>query len=52
MIHSTPGLMKVKNPAKGLSKIFTVIDDLREMDRFDNILFSPGLGLEIRCFNM
>ena len=45
-------MWRVKYPAKGLSEIVTVIDDPRDMDQFDNILFFPVLDLEIRSFNM
>ena len=50
--HSTTGVTRVKNPAKGLSEIITVIDYPRDMNQLDNILFSPVLDLGIRSFNM
>ena len=50
--HSTRGVARVKNPAKGFSKIVTVIGYPRDMNQLDNLLFSPVLELEIRSFNM
>ena len=50
--HSMTGVSRVKNPAKGLSDIVTVIDYPRDTNQVDNLLFSPVLDLEIRSYNM
>ena len=50
--HSTMGVLRVKNPAKGLSEVISIEDYPRDMNQLDNLLFSPVLDLEIGSFNM
>ena len=52
MTHSTTGVSRVKNPAKGLSEVVGIIDYPRDTNQLNNLLFSPVLDLEIRSFNM
>ena len=50
--YSTMGVLRVKNPAKELNEIVTVIDYPRDMNQVDNLMFSLVLDLDIRSFNM